>query len=58
MRRRQPGRGGHDPQTFVVKAPNTALIYFLGTIGPYLLVILIVCRHKIEPAADAAPAGA
>src|SRR4029079_18214127 len=25
-----------------VKEPNTALIYFVGTIGPYLLVILIV----------------
>ena len=31
-----------DPRTFIVKAPNTAMIYFLGTIGPYLLVILIV----------------
>ncbi len=28
--------------TLVVQEPNTALIYFLGTIGPYLLVILIV----------------
>ncbi len=28
--------------TFVIKEPNTALIYFLSTIGPYLLVILIV----------------
>jgi cell division protease FtsH len=31
-----------DPNAFVVKEPNTALIYFVGTIGPYLLVILIV----------------
>ncbi|MEM7205690.1 MAG: ATP-dependent zinc metalloprotease FtsH [Planctomycetota bacterium] len=31
-----------DAQAFVIKEPNTALIYFLGTIGPYLLVILIV----------------
>ncbi|MEZ5962997.1 MAG: ATP-dependent zinc metalloprotease FtsH [Planctomycetota bacterium] len=29
-------------RTLSVREPNTALIYFLGTIGPYLLVILIV----------------
>jgi cell division protease FtsH len=28
--------------TLNIKEPNTALIYFLGTIGPYLLVIAIV----------------
>ena len=31
-----------NPRTFKVREPNTALFYFLGTIGPYLLVILIV----------------
>jgi cell division protease FtsH len=30
------------PGAFNVREPNTALIYFLGTIGPYLLVILII----------------
>ena len=31
-----------DPDAFKISEPNTALFYFLGTIGPYLLVILIV----------------
>jgi cell division protease FtsH len=29
-------------RTLSIREPNTALIYFLGTIGPYLLVIAIV----------------
>lgn len=29
-------------QTLHIEEPNTALIYFLGTIGPYLLVLAIV----------------
>ncbi|MBK8974959.1 MAG: ATP-dependent zinc metalloprotease FtsH [Planctomycetes bacterium] len=31
-----------DPRTLRIERPNTALIYFLGTIGPWLLVIVIV----------------
>jgi cell division protease FtsH len=31
-----------DPRTLRIERPNTALFYFIGTIGPWLLVLLIV----------------
>jgi cell division protease FtsH len=31
-----------DPRTMRVEQPNTALFYFMGTIGPWLLVLIIV----------------
>jgi len=31
-----------DPRTLRIEQPNTALFYFLGTIGPWLLVLIIV----------------
>ncbi|MCA8942902.1 MAG: hypothetical protein KDB80_10115, partial [Planctomycetes bacterium] len=31
-----------DSKSLVVEKPNTALIYFLGTIGPYILLILLI----------------
>ncbi|MEE8147445.1 MAG: ATP-dependent zinc metalloprotease FtsH, partial [Longimicrobiales bacterium] len=31
-----------DPQAFQISEPNTALIYVLGTVGPWLLVLAIV----------------
>jgi cell division protease FtsH len=31
-----------DPRTLRIERPNTALLYFIGTIGPWLLVLVIV----------------